>query len=137
MSAPNVAAMEEVRALRALDLRELRLKWKERYGCPPTFRSTELLRRVLAWRIQEEAFGGLDSETKRLLRRSSERVSARQTLTQGTVLRREWKGVVHEVTVTADGFAYGGKSWKSLLVIATEIAGSRWNGPRFFGLREG
>ena len=59
-----------------------------------------------------------------------------RTLKQGTLLRREWNGVVHAVTVTPDGFAWSGSTYKSLSQVARAITGTRWSGPRFFGLRE-
>jgi hypothetical protein len=55
----------------------------------------------------------------------------------GVILVRQWKGVSHRVTVLQDGFAYDGKTFDSLSEIARLITGSRWNGPRFFGLRSG
>lgn len=127
---------EEVRALADLDLVGLREAWKRRYGCPPKLRSVELLRRVLAWRIQEDALGGLDGETKRLLRRKAERPRATDQLKPGTRLAREWQGRVYEVEITPQGVVYDGRVMKSLSAAALAISGTRWNGPRFFGLRE-
>jgi Protein of unknown function (DUF2924) len=53
----------------------------------------------------------------------------------GAILVREWKGVSHRVTVLQNGFRYNDKSYESLSEIARLITRSRWNGPRFFGLR--
>jgi hypothetical protein len=91
------------------------------------------MKRLLAWRIQAEAFGGLDAQSRRKLRSAGLR--RERSLTPGTRVAREWKGVRHEVTVRADGFTYDSRNFDSLSAIAREIAGSRWNGPRFFGLR--
>jgi hypothetical protein len=129
------AINEEVRALARLDLEGLRSEWRRRYGPPPTVRSPELVRRMLAWRIQVAAFGGLDVETRRQLRRAAPSAPLAPAPTQGTRLSREWKGVAHEVEVTAEGFLYSGERYASLSEVARTITRARWNGPRFFGLR--
>ena len=129
------AITEEVRALARLDLEGLRAEWRTRYGSPPTLRSPALLRRMLAWRIQVAAFGGLDADTRRRLRQRSLVKPAAPTPTPGTNIRREWKGIIHNVRVVTDGFVYDGREFNSLSEIARAITGVRWNGPRFFGLR--
>ena len=126
----------EVAALEQLDLFELREKWRERFGAPPKFRSTEMLRLLLAWRIQAVALGGLDRETREALRRKGPIVAEGQDLGIGATLRRTWNGEEQLVTVVDGGFEWNGRSFKSLSAVATMIAGSRWNGPRFFGLRQ-
>lgn len=126
---------EEARALERLDLHGLRDEWRRRYGEPPKMRSTELLARLLAWRIQADAFGGLDAATVRLL--TSERpAKPRLILPIGTRLTREWQGRVHEVDVLGSAFRYDGHDYRSLSQIACSITGTRWSGLRFFGLRE-
>lgn len=125
----------EVRALEALDLHGLRDEWRKRYGDPPKMRSRELLARLLAWRIQAEAFGGLDAATIRLLNADS-LPPPRPVLEPGTRLAREWQGRRHEVDVLEKGFRYDGCEYRSLSQIARMITGTRWNGLRFFGLRE-
>ncbi|MFW2341060.1 DUF2924 domain-containing protein [Brevundimonas sp.] len=125
----------EVAALEGMGLEELRAIWRDRYGVPPKLRSPQLLRLNLAWRIQADAFGGLDAETKRRLRRGGAGAAAADRLQPGVRLIREWKGVPHEVVVEEGGFRYDGRVWKSLSEIARHISGARWNGPRFFGLR--
>ena len=125
----------EVRALEALDLHQLRDEWRKRYGQPPKMRSRELLARLLAWRIQADAFGGLDAATIRLLR--SDRLPAsKPVLAPGTRLTREWQGRCHEVHVLEHGFRYAGADYRSLSQVARVITGTRWNGLRFFGFRE-
>jgi hypothetical protein len=52
------------------------------------------------------------------------------------VLGREWKGQMQRVTVLENGFAWKGKIYPSLSKVALAITGTRWNGPRFFGLRD-
>jgi hypothetical protein len=124
----------EVRALAKLNLAALRVEWERRYGPPPRFRSTDLLSRMLAWRIQAEALGGLDETTVRMLAR--DRIAPPPVaLAPGTRLAREWRGVRHEVEVAADGVRYQGQTYRSLSEVARAITGTRWNGLRFFGLR--
>jgi hypothetical protein len=125
----------EVATLETLDLHALRGKWRERFGAPPTFRSTEMLRLLLAWRIQAVALGGLDRDTREALSRTGRVVAEGQDLGIGATLRRMWNGEDHVVTVVDKGFDWNGRTFKSLSAVATAIAGTRWNGPRFFGLR--
>jgi Protein of unknown function (DUF2924) len=132
-SGPNLA--EEVQAFDRLGLDALREAWRARYGPPPKLRSQELLRLALAWRIQADAQGGLDRRARDLLRRATPPVRAHAKLSIGVQLAREWKGVRHAVVVVEGGFLYRGQIFKSLSQIARTITGSRWNGPRFFGLR--
>lgn len=129
------AITNEVRALARLDLESLRGEWRMRFGAPPTLRSPALLRQMLAWRIQAAAFGGLDAETRRRLRQSSPVKAVTPTPTPGTRISREWKGMMHEVSVLPEGYFYNGRQYKSLSEVARTITGARWNGPRFFGLR--
>ena len=123
-----------LRRLQAADLRELRSEWEQRYCAAPRLRSPDLLRRLLVWRIQVAEEGGLDRMTRRLL--SGGAAGPEALLSEGTVITREWKGVRHEVEIADGGFIYRGERWKSLSEVARTITGTRWNGPRFFGLRE-
>ena len=125
---------DEVRALARLDLEGLREVWRGRYGPPPKLRSPDLLRRIIAWRIQVAAFGDLDAETRRRLRRSTSAAPLAMRLTPGTRLTREWRGARCEVEVVEGGFVYAGVTYRSLSKIAGVITGAKWNGPRFFGL---
>jgi hypothetical protein len=125
----------EVAALEELNLHSLRDKWRERFGAPPKFRSTEMLRLLLAWRIQAVALGGLDRDTRDALSRTGPVVAEGQDLGIGAILRRNWNGEEQIVTVVDKGFDWNGRTFKSLSAVATAIAGTRWNGPRFFGLR--
>lgn len=125
----------EVRALEALDLHGLRDEWRRRYGEPPRMRSRELLARLIAWRIQADAFGGLDATTIRLLK-SDKLPPPPPMLAPGTRLSRDWLGRCHEVVVLEQGFRYAGSEYRSLSEVARVITGTRWNGLRFFGLRD-
>lgn len=128
--------VQKVEALQRLGLEGLRAVWRANYGTPPPLRSPELLRLMLAWRIQVAAFGGLDSDTKRLLKRVTPPQAEGMSFGIGTKFRRIWNGQDVEVIVTDKGFKHDGKYYRSLSAAASAIAGVHWNGPRFFGLRD-
>lgn len=125
----------QIDALSSLDLPQLRASWPLRYGPLPSTRSPELLRLMLGWRLQAAFHGGLDAVTRRQLQRTGPLECEGRALGVGARLTRQWQGQRIEVVVTEDGFKWNGTSYKSLSSAATAIAGSRWNGPRFFGLR--
>jgi hypothetical protein len=85
--------------------------------------------------MQAEVFGDLDHDTRRQLRRKGRVRMEGLELGAGARLQREWQGSVVEVVVEDDGFRWGDRTYRSLSATATAIAGTRWNGPRFFGLR--
>lgn len=122
--------------IETMDLDELRKTWGKRYGAPPSLRSAPILRMMLAWRVQAEALGGLDDGTRNALGRVGVVEPEGRHLGIGARLTRNWKGKTVEVVVEEGGFRWEGKSYRSLTAAATAIAGSKWNGPRFFGLRE-
>ena len=108
-----------------------------------------LLFAIIAYRIQTDCFGDLDHETRQVLDRTDAKESGsamsvrlvsfdqkRTELTPGTVLVREWDRHSQRVMVMADGFAWNGQTYDSLSKVAFAITGTRWNGPRFFGLRD-
>ena len=127
---------EAVAALEGMTLDLLREEWRWRYGAPPQLRSEPIIRHLLAWRIQSAVLGGLDPETRRLLARTGPVEAEGKDLGTGAVLTRSWKGREVRVTVEAEGFRFEDQLFPSLSAAATAIAGSRWNGPRFFGLRD-
>ncbi|GJD66814.1 DUF2924 domain-containing protein [Methylobacterium frigidaeris] len=137
----------EIARLRGLDLPGLQARWKALTGrkAPPHL-SKHLLLRMLAYRVQADAWGDLDKATIRFLERLAAGgwaadapvpLPARRALSPGTLLRREWQGVLHQVEVGEGGFSWNGATYRSLSEVARAITGTRWNGPRFFGLREG
>ena len=136
----DTAAIEaEVDQIRSLGIDALRKRWRLMFGAvPPKGLTKDILGRMIAYRIQEEAFGGLDRETIKLLDRlaSGEKSNElNRRLKPGTVLVREYNGERHTVTVMPDGFSWRETTYSSLSVIAQTITGTKWNGPRFFGLR--
>jgi hypothetical protein len=134
------AAIEaEVDRIRSLGIDALRNQWRLMFGkTPPRGLTKDILGRMIAYRIQEEAFGGLDRETAQFLDRLARGEKPNRTtrrLKPGTVLVREYQGARHTVTVAADGFLWQEATYASLSSIARTITGTAWNGPRFFGLR--
>lgn len=132
--APSNPVTAQVRVLETMTLEEVRSAWRARYGAPPKLRSLDLLRRLLSWRMQIEATGGLDPALRQALR-AGDATPRGPTLRPGAKVGREWRGVRHEVEVIEAGFLYEGRTYDSLSSIARAITGVRWNGPRFFGLR--
>lgn len=130
-------AGDEIERLATLGLDELRGEWRRRYGPPPALRSVALLRLMLAWRIQADREGGLDRDIRRKLCRNGPVQAEGLELGVGAILRRQWKGAPVEVVVEANGFRWKDEIYPSLSAAASAIAGTRWNGPRFFGLRTG
>lgn len=137
----------EIARLRDLDVGALRICWRTVFRRePPAHLSRHLLFRVLAYRLQADQLGDLDAESQRLLDRSVSPEDAGQRAVDlgrrsadvrpGTVLGREWNGRMQRVAVMADGFAWNGKTYPSLSKVAFAITGTRWNGPKFFGLRD-
>ncbi len=140
----------EIAHLRGLDLGGLRARWQGVFRrTAPAHLTRHLLFAIIAYRIQADRFGDLDHETKQVLDRTvaketgpatSARLASfdqkRTELTPGTVLMREWDRQSQRVMVMADGFAWNGQTYDSLSKVAFAITGTKWNGPRFFGLRD-
>lgn len=134
----------EIAGLQKADISDLRDRWEILYGKAPSGQiGRSFLIRAIAYRLQEQAFGGLKPATRRLLARIADEAAVtnspkkRQTskAQTGTILIREWQGSAHRITVLDDGVAFNGKRYRSLSEVARKITGSRWSGPRFFGLR--
>jgi hypothetical protein len=145
-AAPDRKSLDiEIARLRGLDVGALQSCWHTVFGRrAPAHLPRHLLLRILAYRIQADLLGDLDPESQRLFNRSTspetagQRALARRSgeLRPGTILAREWKGEIQRVAVLADGFAWRGETYPSLTKVASAITGTRWNGPRFFGLRD-
>jgi hypothetical protein len=109
-------------------------------GKVSTMANKENMRHKIAYRLQELALGGLDESTKAKLESIAKggaviNKSRHSDLLPGTKICREYNDVMHEVEVTSDGFEYSGQKWSSLSAIASKITGTKWSGPKFFGLR--
>ena len=140
----------EIARLHDLPVEALRVRWRMIFkrDAPPHL-PRHLLFAMIAYRLQAEVMGDLDSETLRFLKQidlaSSEQAAVpltqafdqrKRELSPGTVLTREWNGHNHQVIVVGRGFSCKGRMYKSLSEIAKAITGTKWNGPRFFGLRD-
>jgi hypothetical protein len=141
---------DEIVHLRGLDLGGLRARWRGVFQRQaPAHLTRHLLFAVIAYQLQADRFGDLDHETKQLLDRAAAKENGpamsarlasfdqkRTELSPGTVLVREWDRRSQRVIVMADGFAWNGQTYDSLSKVAFAITGTKWNGPRFFGLRD-
>ena len=135
---------DELAQLGTLPRQELKARWAALYGRPAPRLGRDLLIRSIALRLQEQGHVGLSAAARKQLCRIASAaeqgmpvVAKPPALSPGTRLRRVWRGVTHEVIVMADGFVHRGQTYRSLSVIARTIAGTRWSGPAFFGLRPG
>lgn len=149
----------QLAALHQMTTGQLAEKYRELYGEPTRARNKPYLQKRLAWRIQELAEGGLPASALKRIEELGDDLPERWRMKQdakarpaapiealeprdgrvppvGTVLRRIFNGVTHEVTVCAEGFAYGGERFKTLSAVARHISGTPWNGFLFFGLTQ-
>jgi hypothetical protein len=138
------AVEAELDRLPGMAIVDLRIRYRELFRAePPKAFGPDLLRRSIAHRIQERAYGGLSREHQRLLDQLVKAAAAKpngrlelpRRIKPGSELVRTWNRRTHRVMVLEKGFAYDGKTFAGLSEIATLITGTRWNGPRFFGLR--
>ena len=133
------AIVAEIGHIRSLGIEALRRRWRLMFSAaPPKGLTKDIIARMIADRLQEEAFGGLDRETVKLLdrlARGGKPDGLNRRLKAGTILVREHQGERHTVTVVPGGFSWQDRTYLSLSAIARAITGTAWNGPRFFGLR--
>ena len=139
-----------IAGLADLDASGLRLQWRNHLGgTPPAHLPRWLLMKILAYRIQSTALGGLDKGTLRVLRQPKGRrlassdlhpFEARIATTRegtklkaGALLAREWNGRLERVMILDQGVAWNGETYGSLSQVATAMTGTSWNGHRFFG----
>lgn len=120
---------------------ELRARWREVYRSVAPDIGPDLLRRGIAYRLQERGQGSLTSSTRREIERQIKRLGrddgvsvSTPSLKPGTRLVRSWRGRMHQVLVLEDAFEFDGRRYGSLTQIASDITGAHWSGPRFFGL---
>ena len=142
---------QEIASLDNLTIDGLKLQWQNRFGrAASDLLPKALLVKLYAYREQADRYGGLSPGTIALLDRLGRERTAegkstplpadlngRDRLKAGTVLIREYAGASHHVMVTKDGYSWNGQTFSSLSQVATAITGTRWNGPRFFGLQSG
>jgi Protein of unknown function (DUF2924) len=147
-SATKISLNDEIAHLRDLDVKGLRARWKSMFRREPSLHlPRHLLFAVLAYRLQADELG--DLAPVRLLRQLASNGTTmgamqltaafdrrRTELKPGTILTREWNGQTYRVMVVDGGFGWNGKNYDSLSKVAFAITGTKWNGPRFFGLRD-
>ena len=135
----------EIASLAKLPIDQLRKRWQRTFNFPvPKGLSRDLMVRGLSHRMQERIHGSLSQAARRKLRTFTKQLQAGDegafdpgpVLKPGTKLIREWQGRAIEVLVLDDGFEFEGCCYGSLSIIARELTGVRWSGPRFFGLRK-
>lgn len=143
---PTLVAREDrfvgiARELESATLGDLRAYWRRYLGrTAPVNLTRSLLYRLLLYRLQAEALGDLDPKTARLLEKIARHgqhadTDLRRTgISPGTTLVREHAEIEHQVLVTEDGYSWNDRHFPSLSRVAHAITGTKWNGPRFFGL---
>jgi hypothetical protein len=145
MAKASIDISETLARLSASTIFVLRGEWRRLHRASPPMRlSRDLLMRAITYKLQERPVGGLSKSILRKLERlnlDSEACGAQKpaspiSLKAGTRLVREWRGVTHTVLVHAGGFEWNGRRYRSLTIVAREITGAHWSGPRFFGLRK-
>jgi hypothetical protein len=139
------SVLARLAALKTTPTPDLKKQWRDLFETEPPPYNRRFLESRLAYRIQELAYGGLKPETVERLEALGEQLDGgnivpRRTRTDdkpiaGTRLIREWQGVEHTITVLQDGYEWQGRPYRSLSAIARAIAGTRWNGWVFFGLK--
>ena len=134
----------KIAELASMSPAQLRALWRECWRRPAPTMAPDLLRRGIAWKLQSRVNGVLSAETKRALELAATRLRRGEPLTSsrsvslkpGTRLVREWRGKIHQVIVLEQGYEHEGRHFTSLTQIASAIAGTRWSGPLFFGLKK-
>ena len=142
----NTQVLARLAALKVMTVRELKAEWEKLFSSGAPNNSRSFLEQRLAYRIQELTWGGPSRPVRQLLDALADEVEGKKTRRSmitdprnpviGTRLVREWDGAEHVITVLKDGFDWQGRRYKSLSAVARDITGTRWNGYRFFGLRE-
>jgi len=143
---PDGQVLARLAALKAMTVGELKAEWQTLMRSTAPNNSRSFLEQRLAYRIQELTWGGPSKPVTRLLNALADEVEGKKVRKSvisdarnpviGTRLVREWDGAEHVITVLKDGFDWQGRRYKSLSAVARDITGTRWNGYRFFGLRE-
>jgi hypothetical protein len=137
--------LARIAALKTMPAPQLKNQWRELFETEPPPYNRRFLESRLAYRIQELAYGGLKPETVKRLEALGEQLDggridvrkrkADERPVSGTRLIREFQGIEHCVTVRDNDYEYQGRSYKSLSAIARAITNTRWNGWKFFGLK--
>ena len=145
MNEKQASVAARIAELACLPMSELWTVWDQYFPRRPINPNRVFIESRIAYKVQEEAFGGLSDTVRHRLetigaRHSRIKLRARPrdiNFVPGTVLLREWGDREHKVLVTAEGlFEYEGSTFKSLTAVARQITGTHWSGPMFFGLNK-
>ncbi len=141
---------EEIAELRQLPVRDLVIRYEAAFGKPPRVKHREHLWRKVAWKIQEQRFGGLSGAARKKLdeliaeidiplvaenaeqKKPVHRINGEPQV--GTTLVRIWRGREILATRTEEGWECDGVVHRSLTAVAKAVTGTHWNGKLFFGL---
>lgn len=141
----DFSVLKRITKLQNMSLKELEEIWRTMFDASPEILSRKYIIAKLAYKIQEQVYGDLDEETENKIRNCAKEVTKEKTVTAkktrkfspmiGTKIVKEYREKIHEIMVVNEGFSYEGAVYKSLSAIATKIAGTKWNGLKFFGVK--
>lgn len=129
--------MPDIETIQTMPTTEIRKLYKQLFRSPPPPKSRkEFLLGNICWALQVKALGKPFNKLQEQLANQAKNkaISSKTQYMPGTRIIREWKGETHEVIVVESGYRWRNQQFKSLSHIAREITGTRWSGPRFFGL---
>ena len=140
----DLSVIKKVAKLQCMTLKELDEVWRSMFDHAPEITSRKYMIGKIAYKIQEQVYGSLDVETENKMKACAKKTESKTKGTTkprkfcpmiGTKIVKEYRDKIHEVVVVNDGFSYEGTVYTSLSAIATEIAGTKWNGLKFFGVK--
>lgn len=133
-----MTTQDRINALATMSPAQLCIEWRRVWKAAPPEMTADLHARGIAWKIQERSAGGVAPATLRILRALASGKGERTpsgVLKPGTRILREWNGRSVNVLVVEQGFLFEDRAYRSLSAIAREVTGTKWSGPRFFGLK--
>ena len=136
----DLSIIKQIVALKSMDENSLRNMWDKFFDYKPEVDSRQHMVAKIAYKIQEQVYGGVDPVTESKIREKAKKTSLKNQKKKkfqpqvGTKIVKEYHDKTHEVLVVEDGFAYEGAIFKSLSAIANKITGTKWNGLKFFGV---
>ncbi len=137
----DLSVIKQIIALQEMNEASLRSMWDKFFDYKPEIGSRQHMIAKIAYKIQEQVYGGVDPVTESKIREKAKKTSLIDKKKRkkfdpqiGTKIVKEYHDKTHEVLVVEDGFAYEGAIFKSLSAIANKITGTKWNGLKFFGV---
>lgn len=143
----DLTIIKQITKLQSMTAQELDNVWRTMFDHEPEVNSRKYIIGKIAYRIQELAYGALATETEDKIKACAKETQRKSlaSITKnpkkfrpaiGTIIAKKYHNKIHEVMVVNDGFSYGGSVYKSLSAIANKITGTKWNGLKFFGVKE-